>query len=243
MRRAAIANSFGAEVHTDVYGPCEPLSLGGRKFFVTFTDDHTRYTRLEILRTMDQAFDAYKAFVAWVQTRHGVHVKRLRCDRGGKLPAGHELTKYLREQGTERRLTMVDAPQHNGLAVLLNHWLYGRIRAMLHQANLPKTLWAEAAHFTVWLKNRMSTQIPGYITPYERLYGEKPDLGSVPEWGQYVWVNNPARSDSEFPMDSQATEARWVGFDANNIHAHRVYWPGRNCVTVEQNVSFASAAY
>jgi hypothetical protein len=89
----------------------------------------------------------------------------------------------------------------------------------------------------------MSTQALPDTTPYERLCGEKPDLGSVPEWGQHVWVKNPARSDSELPMDAQATQARWVGFDANSIHAHRVYWPGRNCITVEQNVSFVSAAY
>jgi len=73
-----MAYTFGVEVHKDVKGPCEPLSLGGRKYYVTSTDDHTRYTRLENLRTEDQVLGAYMVFAAWVQTRRGVRVKRLR---------------------------------------------------------------------------------------------------------------------------------------------------------------------
>lgn len=31
------------EVHSDVRGHREPLSIGSRKYYMTFTDDHTRY--------------------------------------------------------------------------------------------------------------------------------------------------------------------------------------------------------
>ena len=58
---------------------------------------------------------------------------------------------------------------------------------MLHQSELPKNLWAEAIHFAIWLKNRTSTRALGNTTPYERLYGQKPNLANVPEWGQQVW--------------------------------------------------------
>jgi hypothetical protein len=42
--------------------------IGGQKYYVTFTDDFLHYTRLELLRTKDETLDAYKMFVAWVQT-------------------------------------------------------------------------------------------------------------------------------------------------------------------------------
>ena len=65
-----IANTFqvgaSVDVRTDVKGPWEPLSFGGRKYYVTLTDDHTPYTRPEILRTEDQVLGAYKVFAAWV---------------------------------------------------------------------------------------------------------------------------------------------------------------------------------
>jgi len=69
-----------------------------------------------------------------------------------------------------------------------------RAHAILHQANLPKTLWAEAVLHAVWLKNCTSTKALGAVTPYEKLYKEKPNLGKVPKWGQSVWVHNPSRS-------------------------------------------------
>ena len=229
------AQSFGDEVHTDVWGPSPTHSLGGRRYYVTFTDDHTRFTRLEILRTKDEAFKSYKSFTAWAQTQHGARVKRLRSDRGGEFTS-NAFNDYLQKQGTERRLTTADTPQHNGIAEALNRRLMERTRAILHQAGLPKNLWAEAILFAVWLKNRTSTKALGNVTPFEKLYGQKPNLANVPEWGQQVWVYNAAGSK----LDARALQARWVGYDADSTHAHRVYWPGKNSVTVERNVKFVS---
>jgi hypothetical protein len=232
-RVAPLAQAFADEIHTDVWGPSPTLSLGGRKYYVTFTDDYSRYTKLDILRTKDEAFDAYKAYAAWAQTQHSAKIKRLRSDRGGEY-TGNDFTAFLRQQGTERRLTTADTPQHNGVAESLNRRLLERVRAMLHQANLPKSLWAEAIQYAVWLKNRTSTKALGNVTPYERLYGEKPNLANVPEWGQNVWVYNPQGSK----LDARALQARWVGFDRDSTHAHRVFWPGKNRVSVERNVKF-----
>jgi hypothetical protein len=76
-RQSAQAQAFGDEVHTDVWGPSPTLSMGGQKYYVTFTDDYLRYTKLELLHTKDQAFDAYKSFAAWARTQHGAHIKHL----------------------------------------------------------------------------------------------------------------------------------------------------------------------
>ena len=58
---------------------------------------------------------------------------------------------------------------------------------MLHQSALPKTLWGEALHFAIWLKNWTSTQALGNNTmPLEKLMGNKPNLSEVLEWGQTI---------------------------------------------------------
>jgi hypothetical protein len=59
-REAAPAQAFGEEIHTDVWGPLPNQSLGGRKYYVTFTDDYSRYTKVNILCTKDETFAAYK---------------------------------------------------------------------------------------------------------------------------------------------------------------------------------------
>ena len=229
------AQAFGDEVHTDVWGPAPVKTIGGRRYYITFTDDHSRFTKIELLRTKDEAFAAYKAFAAWAKTQHGVIIKRLRSDRGGEYTSG-EFTTFLKSQGTERRLTTHDTPQHNGVAESLNRRVIERVRAVLHYAQLPNSLWGEALHFIVWVKNRVITRALGKMTPHEQLHGTKPDLSNVPEWGQRVWVHQGSASK----LDGRAAEARWVGFDNDSTHAHRVYWQGKNRVSVERNVRFAS---
>lgn len=60
-REAPPADAFGDEVHTDLWGPSPTFSKGGRKYYVTFTDDYSHYTWLEVLRTKDKMLEAYKA--------------------------------------------------------------------------------------------------------------------------------------------------------------------------------------
>ena len=232
-REEPLADAFGDEVHSDLWGPSPVPSLGGRAHYVTFTDDYSRFTRLTPLRTKDQTLDAYKSFASWAHTQHGVKIKRFHTDRGGEY-TGDAFTKFLEGEGTERRLTTHDTPQHNGVAEALNRRLMERVQALLIQADLPKFLWAEAVQFVVWLKNRSLTRAIGNVTPYERLTGQKPNLAGVPEWGQRVWVHN----DSGTKLDARASAARWVGYDADSTHAHRIYWPDTRKISVERNVRF-----
>jgi Integrase core domain len=217
------------------FGPSPVPSLGGRAYYVTWFDDYSRFTKLTILQSKDQTLEAYKSFAAWAHTQKGVKIKHLRSDRSGEYTS-NTFTKFLEEQGTGRRLTTHDAPQHNGVAESLNRRLVERIRAFLVQSGLPKSLWAEAARFVVWLRNRTTTKVLGNMTPYERLTGQKPNLAGVPEWGQRVWVH----SDSGMKLDGRASEARWVGYDEDSTHAHRIYWPDTHKISVERNIRFTT---
>jgi hypothetical protein len=69
-RVAVPAMTFGEEVHSDMWGPSLLNSLGGCRYYITFTDDYSRYTWVQLLKTKDEAIVAYKAFVAWVQMQH-----------------------------------------------------------------------------------------------------------------------------------------------------------------------------
>ena len=233
-RVAPPAKHFGAEVHTDLWGPSPISSLGKQRYYISFTDDHTRFTRVDILRTKDQALEAYKAFAAWAQTQHSAKIKLLRSDHGSEY-TGQDFTKFLQQKGTERCLTTHDTLQHNGVAESLNCRLLERTRAMLHHSGLPKNLWAEAICFVAWLKNHASTKALGNsTTPLEKLYGDKPNLSGVPEWGQAIWVHSGTGSK----LDVRGVEARWIGYDSESTHAHRIYWPYKQSITVERNMKF-----
>ena len=62
------ATEFGAEVHMDVWGPAPVETIGGRRYYITFTDDKTRLMYLHLLRQKSKAFAAYQDFEAWCRT-------------------------------------------------------------------------------------------------------------------------------------------------------------------------------
>ena len=53
-------------VHTDVWGPAKTTSMGGSKFYVTFTDDHTRKVWVYFMKEKSEAFTHFQSFKAMV---------------------------------------------------------------------------------------------------------------------------------------------------------------------------------
>ena len=76
-REEPLAAAFGDKVHTDLWSPSSVPSMGKRAYYVTWTDDFSRFTKLTPLRSKDQTLDAYKSFAAWVHTQKGVKIKCL----------------------------------------------------------------------------------------------------------------------------------------------------------------------
>ena len=187
------------------------------------------------MKTKSETFQAYKIFEAWAKTHKGLRTfKKVRSDRGGEYMDG-EFRKYLAAQGTKQILTTHDTPEYNGVTERLNRTLLEKARALLHAAGAPKFLWAEAIHHAVWLKNRTTTRaLPKAKTPYEMMYGKKPDLSGLREWGTKVWVHDTSGSK----LDGRAKIGRWVGYDEESIGAHRIYWPEKKSISIERNVKF-----
>jgi hypothetical protein len=67
-------------------------------------------------------------------------IKCLHLDRGGEY-LSNKFISYLDEQGVERKLTVHDTPEENGLAERLNCTLMEKVRAMIIASQLPQALW------------------------------------------------------------------------------------------------------
>ena len=51
-------------VHTDVCGPMSVQALGGYEYFITFTDDYSRYGYVYLMRHKSEAFDKFREYKA-----------------------------------------------------------------------------------------------------------------------------------------------------------------------------------
>jgi transposase InsO family protein len=229
------SDALSEEIHSDVWGPSPVPSLGGRRYYVTFTDDFSHHTWLTAMHMKVETLAVYKAYAAWLSTQHRAKIKQLHSDHRGKY-TGEVFSRFLAEQGMEQKLTMHDTPQHNGVAESLNHHLMEHVHAFLIQATLPKLLWAEVVHFIIWLKNHSITCVFGDATPHKCLTGHKPNLAGLPEWGKRVWVH----TGKSLKLGKYAALMHWIGYNKGSPHAHRIYWPETWSVTMERNVQFTA---
>ena len=56
----------------------------GKRSYITFIDDNSRYTIVYILRNKDEAMDAFIKYKNEVENQLSKKIKRLRSDRGGE---------------------------------------------------------------------------------------------------------------------------------------------------------------
>ena len=74
-REGERAKEFGGEVHSDVWGPAPVEPKGGKRYYITFTDDKTCFTNLYLLAKKSDAFESYKNYEAWCSTQLDACIK------------------------------------------------------------------------------------------------------------------------------------------------------------------------
>ncbi|KAL0457678.1 UNVERIFIED_CONTAM: hypothetical protein Slati_0395000 [Sesamum latifolium] len=78
--KSAIANSLLDLVHIDVCGPLNTPARGGFSYFITFTDDHSRYGCVYLMKYKSGAFGRFKKYRLEVDNQIGRKIKALRSD-------------------------------------------------------------------------------------------------------------------------------------------------------------------
>src|ERR1700710_1282765 len=68
------ALTYGELVHTDLWGPAQTASITGSLYYISFTDDYSRETKVEFLKRKSEALTAFKQYEAYVSRQHpGTH--------------------------------------------------------------------------------------------------------------------------------------------------------------------------
>ena len=71
-------------IHTDVYSPMSVEARGGYRYFLTFTDDLSRYGYIYLIKHKSEAFEKFKEFQSEVENHRDKKIRFLRSDRGDK---------------------------------------------------------------------------------------------------------------------------------------------------------------
>ena len=72
-------------VHMDVCGPFKHAIRDASRYYLTFTDDYSRYGYVYLIKNKSETFERFKEFKQEVENQLGRNIKMLRSDRGGIL--------------------------------------------------------------------------------------------------------------------------------------------------------------
>ena len=109
-------------IRSDVCGPMSTTARGGYEYFITFTDDLSRFGYVYLMKHKSEAFEKFKEFQSEVQNQLGKKIKFLRSDRGGEYMS-HEFDDHLKSCGIVPQLTPPGTPQRNDVSERRNRTL------------------------------------------------------------------------------------------------------------------------
>ena len=124
------ANDLLSLIYSDVCGPLSSNARGGFQYFITFTDDFSRYGYVYLMKHKSESFEMFKIFKNEVQNQLGKSIKALRSDRGGEY-LSQEFIDHLIDYGIVSQLTPPGTPQWNGVFERRNKTSLDMVRFMM----------------------------------------------------------------------------------------------------------------
>ncbi|KAJ1523108.1 hypothetical protein ONE63_001001 [Megalurothrips usitatus] len=106
-------------IHSDVGGPIKPKSLGGGRYFVSFTDDFSNYTTVEVMKKKNEVFKLFKKYQNRVELQHERKIVEFQSDNGTEY-VNEDFKEHFENCGIFHRRTVPGTPSQNGKAERLN---------------------------------------------------------------------------------------------------------------------------
>ncbi|GJW21466.1 retrotransposon protein, putative, ty1-copia subclass [Tanacetum coccineum] len=207
------------------------VSRQGASYFITFTDDYSRYGYVYLLKHKHEVFETFKVFKNEVENQLGKTIKAIRSDRGGEY-ISQEFKDYLKANGIVQQLTPPYTPQHNGVSERRNRTLLDMVRSMMNLTTLPLSFWDYALESATRILNMVPTKKVDK-TPYELWYGKVPNLSYLKVWGCEALV----KRDTPDKLEQRSVKCIFIGYPKETM-GYYFYFPPENKIVVARYAEF-----
>lgn len=221
-------------IHTDVCGPMRTESLGKSKYFIVFIDDCTRWCEVRFIREKSDVLESFKQYKSLMENQFNASIKCVQSDNG-KEYCNNEFNNFLDQCGIKRRLTVPHTPEQNGIAERRNRTLVEMARCMLLESKLPPTFWGEAIATANYVRNRSPSRSVKGNTPYEILFGSKPNISYFKIFGSKAYVLNKDPTKGKF--EPRSIECTFVGYSETS-KAYRFWISEKRKIITARDVKF-----
>jgi hypothetical protein len=228
------AQEVGEIIHTDVGGPINYYTHNGECYYITFTDDKSRFSVVMLMKQKSEAFSCYLEYEKYLKNqKKDARIKTIIFDGGGEYNS-NEFESYLKSQGIEIQSTSRNTPNLNAVSERLNLTLFDKVRPMLNQKMLSKHFWGYAITSANYVKNRSPTRLLDGKTPYEVFFGIKPDVSNLRIWGSQVIFHDEKYKTK---LDNRGTRGYFIGYDTTpNIY--QIYQPDEDRICRVRDIEF-----
>lgn len=187
-----------------------------------------------VIKTKDQALEAFTKFKPLAESTAGRRIKTLRSDRGGEFLSG-EFAQLCEQAGIQRHLTAPYSPQQNGVVERRNRSVMAMARSLMKGMSVPGRFWGEAVRHAVYLLNRLPTKAMGDRTPFEAWTRRKPQLGHLRVFGciAHAKITTP----NQKKLDDRSAPYVYLGVEEGS-KAHRLFDPRCGRIHVSRDVIF-----
>jgi transposase InsO family protein len=224
------SSRIGELLHSDVGGPVNPPTANGERFYQTVMDDFSHFCVVFLLKSKSEASQNLMNFIQQLKTVRGKYVNKIKCDNGGEYTS-NELKDFCTKKGIRLEYTLHYSPQMNGKAERLNRTLQDKVRTLLAETNLPKTLWGEAIRCAAYQLNRSPTNALNGQIP-AKIYLGRLDIEKLRIFGSKAWAYKLPKCDK---LETRAREVRMVGY---HPCGYRLWDPVTNEIVVSRDVRF-----
>jgi transposase InsO family protein len=169
-----------------------------------------------------------------VEKATGSNIIGLRTDREGEFTS-NKFTKFCRENGIRRQLTVAFTPQQNGVAERKNRTIMNMICSMLSEKKVPKMFWPEAVNWAIHILNQSPTFAVKDKTPEKVWSGVKPSVEYFKVFGclSHVYVSDNNRTK----LDDKSRGYALLGVSVES-KAYRLYDPMSQNIIMNKDIVF-----
>ena len=220
-------------VYTDLMGPISPPAIGGFQYVSKFTDHHSRWHEVYLIKHKSDATASLKLYNTTVSVSAGRRIERLRSDKGGEY-IGKSFKQACNNAAIVQEFTSTNTPQQNGVSERDGGTLAGIARCFMIEGNFPKFMWGELLFTAAYIANRSPHSSLGGQTPYFKLHNKHADLSFLRAIGSRSFVHTEVYTSK---FEDKAWEGMLCGYSTNS-KAYRVYNPSTRRVVESRNVTF-----
>lgn len=224
----------GQIIHSDVCGPMEEYSLGGKRYFVIFKDDYSKYTYVYFLKHKSEVKEKLNCFLSTVKTQTDIVIKTIRSDCGLEYK-NSEVQAILKDHGVKHETSVPYNPEQNGKAERTMRTICEAARTMIYAKNFPKSLWAEAVNTAVFTFNCTGNSGKVNKTPHELWFGKHPKSEKFIEFGINAYSLVPKERRKKW--DARSRKGYFVGYSETS-KGYRIWYKENNEVSLSRDIIF-----